>query len=80
MAFASPTADQLLALKACAGIDELAEHERFAAASADVVEAIVEGVAAFAEGEYAPLNRLGDTEGARFANGTVTLPTGFREA
>ena len=80
MAFAAPTADQLLALRACAGIDELAGHARFAAASADVVEAIVEGVAAFAEGEYAPLNRLGDTEGARFANGTVTLPTGFREA
>jgi alkylation response protein AidB-like acyl-CoA dehydrogenase len=80
MAFAAPTADQLLALKACAGIDELAEHRRFAAASPDVVEAIVAGIAAFAEGEYAPLNRLGDSEGARFANGTVTLPKGFREA
>ena len=74
MAFAAPTADQLLALKACAGIDELAGHARFAAASADVVEAIVGGIAAFAEGEYAPLNRLGDSEGAKFANGTVTLP------
>ena len=80
MAFAAPTADQLLALKACAGIDQLAQAERFAAADVDVVQAIVEGIAAFAEGEYAPLNRLGDSEGARFANGTVTLPTGFREA
>ena len=80
MPFAAPTADQLLALRACAGIDELSESERFAAASEDVVEAIVEGVAAFAEGEYAPLNRLGDSEGATFANGTVTLPKGFREA
>jgi len=80
MPFAAPTADQLLALKACAGINELAGHERFAAASSDVVEAIVEGIGAFATGEYAPLNRLGDTEGARYANGTVTLPAGFREA
>ena len=80
MPFAAPTADQLLALKACAGIGELAETDRFAAASEDVVEAIGEGVAAFAEGEYAPLNRLGDSEGATFANGTVTLPAGFREA
>ncbi|MFC4293938.1 acyl-CoA dehydrogenase [Novosphingobium tardum] len=80
MAFAAPTADQLLALRACAGIDELAAEPRFAAASPDLVEAIVEGIGAFATGEFAPLNRLGDTEGARLANGTVTLPAGFAEA
>ncbi len=80
MAFAAPTSDQLLALQACAGIAELAGHDRFAAASDDVVQAIAEGIAAFAEGEWAPLNRLGDTEGATLANGTVTLPKGFREA
>ena len=80
MAFAAPTTDQLLALQACAGIAELAGHDRFAAASDDVVQAIAEGIAAFAEGEWAPLNRLGDTEGATLANGTVTLPKGFREA
>ncbi|MET0180746.1 MAG: acyl-CoA dehydrogenase [Novosphingobium sp.] len=80
MPFAAPTADQLLALRACAGIEELARHERFAAASADVVEAIAAGIGAFAAGEFAPLNRLGDLEGARLANGVVTLPAGFREA
>ncbi|HUQ12811.1 MAG TPA: acyl-CoA dehydrogenase [Novosphingobium sp.] len=80
MAFAAPSADQLLALRACAGIDELAAHERFAAASDDVIEAIVEGIGAFAAGEWAPLNRAGDLEGARLANGVVTLPAGFREA
>ena len=80
MAFTAPTADQLLALEACAGIGELAAHDRFAAASPDVVEAIAEGIGAFAAGEFAPLNRLGDTEGATLANGKVTLPAGFREA
>ena len=80
MAFAAPTADQLLALRACAGIDELAAHDRFAAASEDVVEAIAQGIGDFAQGEWAPLNRLGDTEGATLANGVVTLPKGFREA
>jgi len=80
MTFAAPGADQLLALRACAGIAELAAHERFAAASEDVVEAIVEGIGALAEGEFAPLNRIGDSQGARLANGTVTLPDGFREA
>jgi alkylation response protein AidB-like acyl-CoA dehydrogenase len=45
-----------------------------------MVEAIVEGIGQFAAGEFAPLNRKGDLEGARLANGTVTLPGGFAEA
>jgi alkylation response protein AidB-like acyl-CoA dehydrogenase len=80
MTFMPPSADQLLALDVCAGIGELANHPRFAAASADVVAAIVEGVAQFAAGEWAPLQRIGDVEGARAENGVVTVPTGFAEA
>jgi alkylation response protein AidB-like acyl-CoA dehydrogenase len=80
MAFAAPTADQLVALEVCAGIAELARNERFAAASPDLVEAILSGAGALAQGEFAPLNRIGDREGARLANGTVTLPEGFHEA
>ena len=80
MEFTAPTAEQVLAIKVNAGIDEIAAHERFAAASPDMVEAIVEGIGAFAAGEWAPLNRVGDTQGALLANGTVTLPAGFAEA
>ena len=80
MDFISPTADQVLAMRVNAGIDELAESERFSAASADLVEAIADGIGALAAGEFAPLNRVGDTEGARLANGVVTLPNGFAEA
>ena len=78
--FTAPTADQVLAIRVNAGIKELASHERFAAASPDMVEAIVEGIGQFAAGEFAPLNRKGDLEGARLANGTVSLPAGFAEA
>jgi 3-(methylthio)propanoyl-CoA dehydrogenase len=74
------TADQLLALEVCAGIGELAQSERFAAAEPDMVAAIVEGIGAFAAGEWAPLNRAGDLEGARLENGVVRLPNGFAEA
>ena len=80
MDFAPATADQVLSIRVNAGIDELATHERFAAASPDMVEAIVEGIGQFAAGEFAPLNRSGDLEGAKLANGTVTLPQGFAEA
>ncbi|MBX9898529.1 MAG: acyl-CoA dehydrogenase [Qipengyuania sp.] len=78
--FTPATADQLLAIRVNAGIEELARHERFAAAEADVVEAVVDGVGRFAAGEFAPLNRVGDLEGARLENGQVRLPDGFAEA
>jgi alkylation response protein AidB-like acyl-CoA dehydrogenase len=80
MDFTPPTAEQVFALRVCAGIDELAGHERFAAASPDMVEAIAEGIGAFAQGVWAPLNRIGDVEGARLENGVVRLPTGYAEA
>ncbi|MFM5885445.1 MAG: acyl-CoA dehydrogenase family protein [Novosphingobium sp.] len=80
MDYTAPTADQVLAITVNAGIAELAAQERFAAASPDMVEAIVEGVGQFAAGEFAPLNRKGDVDGAKLANGTVTLPQGFAEA
>ena len=78
--FTPPTQDQLLAISVNAGIAELAQSERFAAAEPDMIEAIVEGVGAFAAGEFAPLNRIGDLEGASLANGVVTLPDGFEQA
>ena len=80
MEYTAPTADQCFAIKINAEIEEIAGHPRFAAASTDMVEAIVEGIGAFAAGKFAPLNRIGDQQGAALANGTVTLPAGFAEA
>src|SRR6476646_2144019 len=45
-----------------------------------MVAAIVEGIGAFADGEWAPLNRTGDLQGARLENGVVRLPDGFADA
>lgn len=78
--FTPPTADQLLAIRVNAGIEELAASERFSHAEPDLVEAIVAGVGQFAAGEFAPLNRIGDLEGAKLENGVVRLPEGFAAA
>ena len=72
MQFVAPTADQLLALRVNAGIDELGKHDRFAAATPDLVEAFVEGIGAFAAGEFAPLNRIGGLE-ARSDPSSISL-------
>ncbi len=80
MSFTAPGREQNFVLKHIADIAELANHERFAGASEDMVEAIVEGIGQFAAGEFAPLNRIGDTVGARWDDGRVTMPAGFKEA
>ena len=80
MPFTAPVTEQLFVLKYITGIDALAGHNRFADATPDMVQAIVEGIGEFAAGEFAPLNRIGDTVGARLANGKVVMPDGFVDA
>jgi 3-(methylthio)propanoyl-CoA dehydrogenase len=80
MSFTAPVQEQLFVLKHITGIDELAAHPRFADATPDMVEAIVDGIGAFAAAEFAPLNRIGDTVGARLVDGRVVMPAGYVKA
>jgi len=80
MSFRPPVTEQRFLLDHVVGMAELSGHNAFGAATPDVVDAIVDGVAAFAAGEFAPLNRVGDQIGARWADGRVTMPPGFRDA
>jgi alkylation response protein AidB-like acyl-CoA dehydrogenase len=78
MTYTAPIEEQKFVLRHVVGIDRLAEAGFDV--SEDMVDAIVEGVGAFAAGEFAPLNRIGDTVGARWSPDGVTMPDGFREA
>ena len=80
MTYTAPVSEQLFLLKHIVRMDELSGHNAFADATPETVDAIVEGIGAFAEGEFAPLNRIGDTVGAKWSPDGVTLPRGFREA
>src|SRR3546814_14908788 len=73
-------AEQRVVLDHIVGIEALAAEARFAGASADVIEAVLDGIGAFAAGEWAPLNRLGDTVGARWTPEGVVMPDGFAAA
>ena len=80
MSFACPVQDQRLVLRHIVRLPELARSNRFADATDDTVDALLEAAAQFAEGELAPLNEVGDREGSRWADGRVTTPTGFGDA
>jgi alkylation response protein AidB-like acyl-CoA dehydrogenase len=80
MPFTPAVAEQRFVLDHVVRIGELAQVERFAAASDDVVDAVLEGAGQFAAGEWAPLNRIGDTVGAKWTPEGVRMPEGYAKA
>jgi len=77
MTFSAAINEQLFALTHSAGITELAESKKFSDATPDMIEAILTGVGAFAEGEWAPLARVGDTQPSSMSDGNVVMPPGY---
>ena len=80
MTYTAPIAEQRFVLETIADIGGLSALPGFDAASPDMIDAILEEAGKLASGVFAPLNRIGDTVGAKLANDVVTLPPGFAEA
>ncbi|NJC34100.1 alkylation response protein AidB-like acyl-CoA dehydrogenase [Sphingomonas jejuensis] len=80
MSYSPPITEQRFVLDHVVDIADLSKAERFEAATPDMVDAILEGAGALASGEYAPLNRVGDTVGAKWTPDGVTMPDGFKAA
>ena len=77
MPFTPATTEQRFVLDTIVGMPELATSDRFAMASDEVVDAVLEGVGQFAAGEWAPLDRAGDTVGAKWTEDGVVMPDGY---
>ena len=68
-------------LRHVADLEGLSALESFEHVESEVVDQLLAEAARFAEEVIAPLNRVGDTEGARrLDDGSVVTPTGFRDA
>ena len=78
--YIAPLKDMRFVLTELAGLDQVADLPGYEEATPDVVDAILDEAGKFANGVLAPLNRVGDREGARWADKAVTTAPGFKDA
>lgn len=71
--FSTPVDDILFCLRDVANARSLPEWDD------DLAKDIIEAFGSFAEGVIAPLDEIGDRQGARLENGKVRMPDGFVE-
>ena len=79
MTYQSPVPDILFSLEHVAGLDAEISAGLFGDLDWETVASVIGEAGRFATEAIAPLNRVGDLEGARYENGRVTSPPGFRE-
>jgi len=78
--YVAPMKDVRFALRELAGLEQVVTLPGCQEATPDVVDAILEEAARFAGEVLSPLNRVGDTVGARWKDKEVTTAPGFKEA
>ena len=75
----SPPLDQMRAVLDPM-IPDLAALPGYEELDSELVDQVLEEAGKFAAGELAPLNSVGDQQGARLENGVVRTPDGFKQA
>jgi 3-(methylthio)propanoyl-CoA dehydrogenase len=78
--YAPPLADIRFALRHVGGLGEVAALPGLGHATPDMVDAVLEEAGKLAANVLAPLNQVGDRDGAVLENGVVRTASGFREA
>jgi alkylation response protein AidB-like acyl-CoA dehydrogenase len=78
--YKAPLKDMLFVLHELAGLDEVTALPPFTDVTPELVSSVLDGAASYAQNVLDPLNRVGDREKARFADGRVMLPHGYAEA
>ena len=78
--YSAPLKDMSFLLKHVIGIDRISKLPGCEEVSPDLVDAIFDEAGKFAGNVLSPINRSGDLEGAKWNNGVVTTPKGFKDA
>lgn len=80
MTYRAPVDELRFTLEEVAAVDVLKATGAFPDFTDDITLAILEEAAKLANDVLAPLNKIGDNERCKLADGVVTTPTGFRQA
>jgi len=78
--YAAPLADMRFVIQELVGLESVAALPGCGEINAELVDQVLTEAGRFGAEVLAPLNRIGDMEGARFDAGRVIMPPGFREA
>ena len=78
--YVAPLKDMRFVLKHVVGLDQVNKLPGWEEVTDDVVDAILEEAARLANEVLSPLNATGDKAGAKWKDGEVTTPPGFRDA
>ncbi|HXF77937.1 MAG TPA: acyl-CoA dehydrogenase [Usitatibacter sp.] len=78
--YVAPLKDMRFVLEHVVGLDQVNTLPGWEEVTDDVVDAVLEEAARFAHDVISPLNVVGDRQGAKWKDGVVTTPTGFKEA
>ena len=80
MSYTAPVTDMLFTMRHVAGFDAALAQGLYGDMEPDLAGSILEEAGRFAADIIAPLNRVGDTDPARFEAGAVRTSPGWREA
>lgn len=78
--YTAPLRDLRFVMNEIVGLDDLSKLPGCESATPDMVDAILEEAGKFAGGVLAPLNSVGDQQGATLENGVVRTADGFADA
>ena len=78
--YSAPLKDMQFVLRELAGLQEVSALPGWQDVTPEVVDAVLAEAGKFAQEVLDPLNRIGDTQGARLAQGKVTAPDGYVQA
>jgi 3-(methylthio)propanoyl-CoA dehydrogenase len=78
--YAAPIRDMQFVLKHVVGLDQVNTLPGWEEITPDVVDAILEEAGKLASEVLSPLNTTGDRTGAKWKDGDVTTPPGFKDA
>jgi alkylation response protein AidB-like acyl-CoA dehydrogenase len=78
--YVAPLKDMQFVLKRLVGLDQVNTLPGWEEVTDDLMDAILEEASKLSSEVLSPLNATGDRQGAKFENGAVKMPSGFRDA